>query len=271
LEAGGLGLWGVLDLAGEWAEIEMRELTRTRDGWGRYASAALYLGPVSVLGEYKDYFNFAYRYNLPPNAGRADQSYDHDDVKGPRLMVSADIVATGSIVHASYASFDSHREPTSPGGTGGDAQIEWYAGLEQTVGPVYFQGSYFDRDWQDRGITERHTIGDLHIGVGGGGELILGWDERVEEAAYFGLSTTRTTLAYSLSPHGTVSLRYAWEDRTGLERDEFWGAEIEYLPTRRLAVTVFGGSDPGGLVCAGGQCRIEPRFKGVKGNLTWRF
>lgn len=271
LEAGGLGLWGVLDLAGEWAEIEKRELTRTRDGWGRYASAALYLGPVSVLGEYKDYFNFAYRYNLPPNAGRADESYDHDDVKGPRLMVSADIVATGSIVHASYASFDSHREPTSPGGTGGDAQIEWYAGLEQTVGPVYFQGSYFDRDWQDRGITERHTIGDLHIGVGGGGELILGWDERVEEAAYFGLSTTRTTLAYSLSPHGTVSLRYAWEDRTGLERDEFWGAEIEYLPTRRLAVTVFGGSDPGGLVCAGGQCRIEPRFKGVKGNLTWRF
>lgn len=271
VEAGGLGLWGVLDLAGEWSEIEKDEFTRVKEGWGRYVSAAAYVGPVSILAEYKDYFNFSYRYNLPPNAGRADESYDHNDVKGPRLLVSADIVATGSIVHGSYARFNSHKDPSSPGGTNGDAQVEWYAGLEQTNGRVYFQGSYFDRDWSDRGIQQHHTIGDLHIGVGGSGEIIAGYDERVEEAAYFSLGTTRTTLGYSLSPYGTATLRYAWEDRTGFDREDFWGAEIQYLPTRRLTVTVFGGSDPGGLVCAGGQCRIEPRFKGLRGNLTWRF
>jgi hypothetical protein len=271
VEVGGLGLWGVLDLAGEWSEIEKKELTRTKEGWGRYLSASAYVGPVSILAEYKDYFDFAYRYNLPPNAGRADESYAHNDVKGPRLLVSTDIPAIGAIIHASYARFNSHKEASSPGGTGGDAQLEWYAGLEETVGPVYFQGSYFNRDWKDRHIEERHTIGDLHIGVGRRSELILGYDERLEEATYFSLGTTRTTVAYSLSALGTASLRYAWEDRSGLDQEDFWGVEVQILPTRRLTVTVFGGSDPGGLVCAGGQCRIEPRFKGLKGNLTWRF
>ena len=271
-EAGGNSLWGVLDLAGEWSEIDQRiERGRDKKGHGRYLSAAAYVGPVSILAEYKDYYNFAYRFNLAPNAGRADEAYAHDDVKGPRLLVSADIFATGTLLHASYASFDSHKTPTSPGGTRGDGQIEWYAGVEQTVGGVYFQGSYFDRDFTDRKITERHTIGDLHVTVGRRGEIIVGWDDRLEKSSFFSLGTTRTTLAYSLSSLGTASLRYAWEDRTGFEREIFWGVELQVLPTRRLTLTLFGGSDPGGLVCAGGQCRIEPRFKGTKCNATWRF
>ncbi|MCU0305234.1 MAG: DUF6029 family protein [Thermoanaerobaculales bacterium] len=270
-EGGGTGLFGLLDIAAEWSELTKTEATRVRDGYGRYFSAAAYVGPVSILAEYKDYYNFAYRYNLPPNAGRADESYDHNDVKGPRLLVSADILATGSIVHGSYAEFDSHRTSSSPGGTEGDRQTEWYAGLEQTIGRVYFQGSYFDRDWLDRGITETHTIGDFHLTVGGSGEIILGWDERLEEADYFSLGTTRTTAAYSLSPWGTVSLRYSWEERSGFDKEDFWGVEVQALPRSDLIITLFGGGDPGGLVCAGGQCRIEPRFKGYRANITWRF
>ena len=169
------------------------------------------------------------------------------------------------------ASFNTHKKETSPGGTTGDGQNEWYAGIEQTIGRVYFMGSYFDRDWVDREIDEKHTLADLHVRVGRAGEIILGYDQRLEESKYFSLDTTRSFLAYSLSPWGTVSLRYSWEDRSGFDRDEFWGVEIQYLPKPSLIVTVFGGGDPGGLVCAGGQCRQEPRFEGFKANFTWRF
>ena len=74
-----------------------------------------------------------------------------------------------------------------------------------------------------------------------------------------------------MSPWGTVSLRYAFEDRSGFDRDDFWGVEIQSLPKPSLIVTVFGGGEPGGLVCAGGQCRQEPPFEGYKANFTWRF
>jgi len=270
-EAGGTSLWGVLDLAGEFSEIKTTEPNRVIDGYGRYLSAAAYVGPVSILAEYKDYYRFAYRYNQPPNAGRANEFYEHNDVKGPRLLVSADIFSSGTLLHASYASFNTHKTPTSPGGTGGDGQTEWYAGIEQTIGRVYLQASYFDRDLIDREIKEKHTIADFHVTVGRSGEIILGYDQRLEEASYFNLDTTRSYLAYSLSPWGTVSLRYAFEDRSGFDRDDFWGVEIQYLPKPSLIVTVFGGGEPGGLVCAGGQCRQEPRFEGYKANFTWRF
>lgn len=267
VEAGGTSLFGVLDLAGEFSEIDKTEYDLPYEGHGRYLSAAAYVGPVSILAEYKDYYNFDYRYNEPPNAGRSDEKYDHNDIEGPRLMVTADIYQIGSIVHASYADFDSHTDR----GSYADRQVEWYAGLEQLIGPIYFQGSYFDRHMPDRGIDESHTIADFHFTVGSSGELIMGYDQRLEESKYFRSETTRSTLGYSLSPWGTVTLRYSFEDKSQDGKTDFWGLEVQYLPKPNLIVTVFGGGDPGGLVCAGGQCRIEPRFEGYRANLTWRF
>ncbi|RLA49552.1 MAG: hypothetical protein DRQ98_13955 [Gammaproteobacteria bacterium] len=270
-EAGGTSLWGVLDLAGEFSEIKKTEPNRVKEGHGRYLSAAAYVGPLSILAEYKDYYNFAYRYNLPPNAGRANEAYEHNDVKGPRLLVSADFWNIGSLFHASYAEFDTHKAATSPGGTAGDHQREWYAGIEQTIGRVYFLGSYFDRDFTDRGLDEIHVLADFHVTVGKRGEIILGYDQRLEESDYARFEVTRSFLAYSISPWGTASVRYSYEDRSGFDKDEFWGIEIQYLPKPTLIVTVFAGGDPGGLVCAGGQCRQEPRFEGYRANFTWRF
>ncbi len=268
VEAGGTSLWDVVDLAGEWSDIKKTEAIQTKEGHGRYISAAAYIGPLSVLAEYKDYFNFAYRYNQPPNAGRANESYEHDNVKGPRLLVSADFWSIGSLFHASYAEFDIN--PVQ-GGIQSDHRTEWYAGIEQTIGRVYFEGSYFDRTFTDRGLDETHTLADFHVTVGRRGEIILGYDQRLEESQYARLDTTRSFLAYSLSPWGTASLRYSYEDRSGFDREDFWGIEIQYLPKPTLIVTVFAGGDPGGLVCAGGQCRQEPRFEGYRANFTWRF
>jgi hypothetical protein len=271
IEAGGNNLGGVVDLYAEWADIEKTERGIFKEGHGRYYSASAYIGPLNILAEYKDYYNFAYRYNLPPNAGRVNEAYNHNDVKGPRLLISADILSTSTLLHGSYATFNTHKTSTSPGGTQGDEQVEWYAGIEQWIGRVYFEGSYFDRNWTDRKIKEEHTLADFHVTVGQSGEIILGYDKRLEKASYFSLGTTRTHLTYSLSPWGSVSLRYSWEDRDGSDTEDFWGAEVQYLPKPSLILTVFGGADPGGLICAGGQCRIEPEFKGFKANFTWRF
>jgi len=271
LEAGNAEIGGVLDVHAEWAELERVGAFGTKEGYGGYLSASSYFGPFTILGEYKDYWNFQYRYNSPPNAGRAIESYSHNDVKGPRLIVSADILSIGAIISGSYGWFDSHKKETSPGGTGGDSQNEWYVTLEEIAGPVYFLSSYFNRNWADRKIREEHIIADLHLSTGEREEFIVGYDQRLEKSSYFSVATHRSYAGYSVSPYGVISVRYAWEDKSGFETEDFWGLELQYLPKPTMTLTLFGGADPGGLVCAGGQCRIEPQFKGYKATFSWRF
>jgi len=271
IEGGGASIGGLLDLHAEWAEIEKEEALRTKNGWGRYVSATGYFGAVSLLLEYKDYWNFEYRYNSPPNAGSAIESYSHDDVRGPRLLLTADIDAWGAILTGSYGEFNTHERETSPGGREGDHQQEWYLRLEETVGPVYLEAGHFNRRWTDRDIEQIHSSVDLHLSFRQRHEIITGYDKRSEAASYFSIATSRTYLAYALSPFGTVSLRYAWEDRSHVGTENFWAGEIEYLPTASMVVNLFVGEDPGGMVCAGGQCREEPRFKGYRMSFTWRF
>lgn len=272
LAGGGYELAGVLDVHGEWAEIDKVERSRTKDGYGRYLSAAANIGQVSILGEYKDYWNFAYRYNNPPTAGPTDESYEHNDVVGPRLLVSGNILATGTLLSASYGSFETHKREGSIGGPNGDGQDEWQLAIQEITGPIYLEASYFHRDWIEREITEEHVKGDLHITtLGGVGDIAIGYDLRKENTDFFSRSDHRSYLAFSRSPWGTVGLRYAWKDRTSQDKEEFWGVDLQYLPNRSLTFGLFFGSDPGGLVCAGGQCREEPPFKGLRGTVNWRF
>ncbi len=271
IEGGIDGIGGVVDLYGEWAEVDQDLATGDRSGYGGYFSASGYIGPITILAEYKDYWNFDYRYNLPPNAGREIENYSHNDVKGPRLLVSADIMSIGAVIYGSYARFNSHKEESSLGGIDGDRQNEWYVIVEETVDPIYLEASYFNRRWLDRGLEQEHVIGDLHWAFAERDEVIFSYDKRLEQASYFELATHRSSLSYSRSPHGVVSLRYAWEEKSGYDTEGFWGLNVEYLPKPTMTLTLFGGEDPGGMVCAGGQCRIEPRFKGYKATFTWRF
>jgi hypothetical protein len=271
LEAGGIEVAGLFDIQAEVSELELDDGDRVKEGYGRYVSVSSTLGPITALGEYKDYWNFDYRYNTPPNAGRAVEAYEHRDVKGARLRLEGEILATGTLLYGSYGSFDSHRREGSFGGLDGDRQVEWYLGLEEMAGPVYLESSYFARRWRDRGIRERHTIADFHLTVGDRGEVIVGYDGRLEKADYFRLGIHRCHLAYSLAPYGTLSLRHAWDDSSLGDEDRYWGGELELNPIRAMTISIFAGSDPGGLVCSGGQCREEPRFEGVRARFTWRF
>ena len=70
--AGGYSLGGAVDIHGEWAEIEKVERSRIEEGYGGYLSVDATVGLVTVLAEYKDYWNFDYRYNTPPTAGKVE-------------------------------------------------------------------------------------------------------------------------------------------------------------------------------------------------------
>ena len=270
--AGGYELGGVLDLHGEWAQIDKVERGRAEDGYGGYLSAAASFGLVTILGEYKDYWNFDYRYNNPPTCGPSTESYAFSDVKGPRLLVSGNILATGTLITGSYGDFDSHRKEDSLGGLDGDGQVEWNVAIEETVGPVYLEADYFHRDWTNREITEEHVVSNLHVTtLGGRGDVAVGYDLRKESSNYAARADHRSYLSFSMSPWGSVGVRYAWTDKTNVPKEEFWGGEIQYLPSRAITLTLFVGSDPGGLVCAGGQCREQPPFKGFWTTLNWRF
>lgn len=271
VEGGGTEVGGLFDVHAEWAEIERREAAGVKHGHGGYASVSTYAGPFTILAEYKDYWNFQYRYNSPPNAGRAIENYSHQDIKGPRLLVSVDLASIGAILSGSYGWFNSQQKPGSLGGTEGDRQNEWYVELQEMTGPIYMESSYFNRKYADRGIRQEHIISDWHFSVGDRSEILAGYDKRLEKSQYFSLATHRSFAGYSLSPYGVLTLRYAWEERSGFDTESFWGGSLEYLPSPKITLSLFGGSDPGGLVCSGGQCRIEPRFKGYKATLSWRF
>lgn len=272
VEAGAFSLAGVLDVHAEWAEIEQLERGDTETGHGGYLSVTSTFGALTVLAEYKDYWNFDYRYNNPPTAGSTLESYDHKDVKGPRLQLSGDIISTGTRLYGSYAEFNTHEEESSLGGTDGDRQVEWYAGVEETAGPIFFEASYFNRDWQDRHAVEEHWIADLHVTtLGGRGDVSVGWDSREEDFGAAVYTLERSYLGFSLSPYGAITARYAREERSTVGGEDFWGGEIEFFPIRKITLGLFVGSDPGGLVCSGGQCRIEPPFEGVRARFAWRF
>ncbi len=246
--------------------------SRVKEGYGRYFSAAAYIGPVSILGEYKDYYNFAYRYNLPPNAGRADEAYEHNDVKGPRLLVSADLFSTGTLLHASYASFNTHKEPTSPGGTAGDGQNEWYAGIEQTIGRVYFTGSYFDRDWVDREIDEKHTLADLHVtGRTIAARSSSGWTNASKSpstSAWTPPAAFSPTPSPPGAPFPCATPGKSAADSTG----KISGASRSSTSRNRASSSPFSAAATrAGSSAPAASAAQEPRFEGFKANFTWRF
>jgi len=272
VEAGGVELGGLLDAHAEWSEIEQTERGRTEGGHGGYLALSSTMGPVTVLGEYKDYWNFEYRYNNPPTAGSTLEQYTHADVKGPRLMVTGDILKTGTRLYGSYGDFNTHRDEDSLGGTEGDRALEWYAGVEETAGSVYLEASYFSRDWKDRGVTEEHLIADVHVAtLGGRGDVSFGYDSRLEDLGHATSDLDRAYLGFSVSPYGSVTARYARDDKSSVGSEDFWGGEVEFFPIRDITLALFVGSDPGGLVCSGGQCRIEPPFEGMRARFAWRF
>jgi hypothetical protein len=81
----------------------------------------------------------------------------------------------------------------------------------------------------------------------------------------------RYYVGFSLSPYGSITARYACDDKSTVPAEDYWGGEIEYFPIRAITIGLFVGSDPGGLVCSGGQCRVEPEFEGLRARFAWRF
>lgn len=268
VEGGGYAIAGFLDAHAEWSEVDKLERGRTKEGYGRYLALSSTFGPITLLAEGKDYWNFAYRYNRPPTAGPPDEAYDHDDVKGARLRLGADVAATGTQLTASYGEFSSHEEV---GALGDDPQVEWYLGVEETFGRFYGEAGYFNREFSNRGLTEEHLTTELHMTTGDRGDLNLGFDGRWEDTSFYSKDLNRSHLGFSWARLGSVDVRYSWEEQSLRPREEFWGVEVQYLPIPSITASLFVGDDPGGLVCSGGQCREEPRFKGLKALFEWRF
>jgi hypothetical protein len=271
VEGGGYGIAGFLDAHAEWAEVDKVEQGRSKQGYGGYLSLSSTFGPITLLGEVKDYWAFAYRYNNPPTAGQNEEAYEHNDVKGGRLKVGADIAATGTLLWASYGDFNTHKRPESLGGEGGDAQSEWYLGVQETYRRLYLEASYFDRDSPDRGFQEQHTLADLHLRVADSGDAAVGFDGRTEKTDYYRLARNRSHLTFSWASLGSVGVRYSWTDRSSYPSEQFWGGELQYFPIQSITLSLFYGDDPGGLVCSGGQCREEPPFEGLRAQVEWRF
>ena len=85
----------------------------------------------------------------------------------------------------------------------------------------------------------------------------------------------KTYLTYSFSPYLSATVHYnkhtyksIYQDNTD---DEWFGGELLINPVSGLAISLFYGELPPGMVCSGGQCRIVPEFEGFQASLSYRF
>jgi hypothetical protein len=278
LEASGL-FNEKLDFYAEYAELkwdeEMPFGEDREDGKAFYTSATVYLGPVTILGEYKDYDYWNYRYSRPPTADRDDELAEIDDIKGPRLKIDYFINATNTLIYASYGRFDNQGHEGSYGVVVRNEIEHVYGGIEQTWKKLYVHVSYGNKDYVTLDEIHRRATGDFVYSITDKHSLNYYYEYKYTGNPYTSKDEHKMYLTYSMSPWFSVTAHYnkhIVELPNGSEENQKWYAgEIGVNPIPSMSINIIYGELPPGLICSGGQCRIVPEFEGVQASLTYRF
>lgn len=208
---------------------------------------------------------------------------DFFDVIGGRARLDFEIPASASILWASYSDFEWLHAPEVIDTHTKDFYVRHViGGIEQRIDKWSFVGNLSGGYRRvQHGIADSvrnvwHIDADLHFPIYGPHSMELAGrfeahDYEVVTEQDF--NTTQASITYAFAPHIALSYTYEYSDQpgTGLKDNHFHGGEIAWRFMQGSHVKLFGGSTRGGLRCAGGQCRVFPDFKGIKGEITLRF
>lgn len=251
-----------------------------------YASANLFFGALSLLGEYKKYDNFAFESGLlnnPPTAirehlftllNRHQLVQNADDEQG--YLVGLDYpVIDGGILSLNY----SHTENLADKLVYEDVygQFEWdeFLGAEWTWGAgrqrdevarylnFVNSTSYQFTDYYSVNLIFEHQ----HAKVYGNNKFT----ERQYYNQLLTLSLNRAPL-WSLSFLGEQSTDQFADPKHPDRERHFWaGGQLDLKILERIDLSIFGGARREGKICIGGVCVVKPELQGVEVTLIARL
>ena len=296
------------DIAGHgsfYAEYAFKELLDQRldmpdlheEGRGLYVALNMNFGDMDFLFEGKDYYKFTYPYSIPPSLEELELAFEpplYDDEFAGRVRLGYRVPVIDSYVYVNYLQDKGHQLPPpdlkSHYDEGNkyksfDRVKHFYAGMEH----LWPNAAYVSAMG---GYREEHLGRWLHSEL----NVTAPFTEKNSLAAiaewrdYRGIGLFRDTsfgselfsLTYSLAPIIDVSVQYehSTEPNAGgstgtlggsSKKHDFYNIEAKGHPTPASTISVFWGSQKGGLKCSGGICREVPAFEGLRSEFTYHF
>jgi hypothetical protein len=288
------------DFYGEYAWLEYQDGRRQLDdkeyeGRGAYAGLTLYYGPVTLTGEYKDYFLFDFQYHEPPSLENSKIAFTHaprtDDIIGERGQFDFMIPKIDTLFYTAYYQSTTHDEADPPtdlaGHYSGEGWMRWiqhgYGGIEKIFSNAAFvfgSGGYranLEGRWIHGEVDAGYPVADGHqvsvsVHMKQFAQLVPASSDVIYGAQYY-------QIEYAFSPLLIVTAVYENSDEPvagGANAEEnpdphFYSGQIAIEPNQHVRIGLFYGREKGGLQCAGGLCRTVPPFEGGRMDLQLRF
>ncbi|RMI19505.1 MAG: hypothetical protein D6681_02965 [Calditrichaeota bacterium] len=268
----------VVSFYGEYARLHYPGEYQLPDGQAIYFSSTLFIGSLTLLGEFKRYEHFAFQDGLLNNPPTAVREHAFTLMNRRQLIQNADN-EQGFLVEASFP-------------LGEDRLLT---------------GSYSTTATLEGDFIYRDAYGQLEWSAFLNGEWLLGIGRQDEPGARF--LNAVASLEYDLFRDYTLKMVlehqhakvYATERFTrrqyydqlltlGLSRPgwtlsflgerskdqfrlrDFWlGGQLDVSIAQHLDVTLFAGSRRKGKVCIGGVCVVKPELEGVEVTLIARL
>jgi hypothetical protein len=275
------------------ADLSARRLVP--QGHASYASGALNLGPLQLLGEYKDLL----RYNLPTIQGRAWVSPptavpQHSTALMNRATHAPNInfadergglaeaylnLPLHSKTSASYGRSRGLHSGQSAWETSGDFETWLGDKIEMVLRCAETEETV--REGTDLVFFERRTFGGTMMAPIRGEwtlDLMLetqrGQESRARTRTYEFPMKYRSTVAVLTVATGkgmTWGVTGEWTDDDRAEKDSWLWAEWNLRLGDRHQLSFGGGSVRGGQVCSGGVCKLVDPFEGGRFELITTF
>lgn len=250
-------------------------------GLGWYLSGTAAFPGFSLLGRAMDYDGLGfppglYHWNDPPTPLRSGLALNRgEDERGFGVLATAN--PWGPLwLEADYGRLSSHDESAGA--------VEWEGKARYPTGSWSFELA-FNRMYQrnvELGTRER-TVGKptayLNYATGKH-SFVLGLecglvDEESSEGETWQYQELAGTLTWGVGTALTFTAGYQYVDEKLDKRyngEQHWPmAEVAWSITQRNVLRVRVGAERGGYTCAGGVCRMESPFRGVKMQLISRF
>lgn len=254
-----------------------------------YASGSAYLGPVTVLLEYKDYrhyspiptsldptlypeFALTDFYTAAPTLERVQQVVlNNTDIAGPHARVSLKLIPDVT-PYVSMAVFDDRIYKTRIYDPYAGAEIRWNDGasrasvsggyrLNQYVKGSVAPNTPFQEEWHAEYDINQHIKGPYGVELSGlhlshhdaQGPKYLDW---VEGQAYLSLKR---------SQDWSVALGYEYyTEAPQVIRPNYFNVSGSFRILQNLTLRAFIGGQRAGIKCVNGVCRNYPAFDGAR-------
>lgn len=266
---------------------------RKTPGSALYGRMNGFFGPVSVLLEGKRYreFEFTTRngtisrkspvfYHLAPTLERFDQQvFNNTDTTGGRAKVELAVREWKTRFYLNgmwnvYATTIGE----DPWGESGRYGVHVYGGVRQKFGrqtSVEASGGW--REERGRVSEELyrklwHVEGDFSFPVGQSQGLAIKSEFRNEVKGKKPFSRTLNTVTYSVQPGFSLSALLGYSsEKVETEPTHHAAGQVDLNISDWGTLRFFGGSVPGGIVCAGGTCVYVPSAVNYRTEIVARF